>query len=272
MNKAIYAFIAVLLIAAAGAYYWWRQQDAQVVAPEVTPPPPVATTPAEPSIKYPIEAVAPAETRETPLTPESAEDRINRALIDLLGAEAVNHFLRVENFPTRLVATVDNLDRPFASPRLWPVQPTPGRFTVEQRGEATVSAAQNHARYAPFVTLVESVNTERAVALYVRSYPLLQSAYESLGYPGKYFNDRLVAIIDHLLGTPEPAEPPQLHLVEVKGESQPARPWVNYQYVDPALENLSSGRKILLRVGPEHRKRLKTKLSEIRARLVGAPR
>ena len=39
--------------------------------------------------------------------------------------------------------------------------------------------------------------------VYERLYPLFQQAYEDLGYPGKYFNDRLVEVIDHLLQTPE---------------------------------------------------------------------
>jgi len=111
------------------------------------------------------------------------------------------------------------------------------------------------------------VDTERAVALYRRLYPLLQRAYEDLGYPGKYFNDRLVAVIDLLLETPEPSGALKVELPEIRGPLKPTRPWVLYRFSDPALEGLSSGQKILLRMGRENEKRLKAKLVEFRRQI-----
>jgi Protein of unknown function (DUF3014) len=125
------------------------------------------------------------------------------------------------------------------------------------------------ARYAPFVALVESVDTGRAVALYQRLYPLFQGAYESLGYPGKYFNNRLVAVIDLLLEAPEPSGALKVELPDIKGPLKLTRPWVLYRFSDPALEGLSSGQKILLRVGRENEKRLKSKLAEVRKLIAG---
>ena len=89
--------------------------------------------------------------------------------------------------------------------------------------------------------------------LYRRYYPLFQDAYVNLGYPDGYFNDRLVEVIDHLLETPEISDPVQL-----------VRPHVLYQYRDPQLEALSSGQKLLLRMGQEHASRIKTRLREFR--------
>jgi hypothetical protein len=62
-----------------------------------------------------------------------------------------------------------------------------------------------------------------------------------------------------LLATPEVEEPIAL-----------VQPNVLYQYKDPALERLSSGQKILLRMGPEHAEIVKTKLREIRAELTAS--
>ena len=42
-----------------------------------------------------------------------------------------------------------------------------------------------------------------------------------------------------------------------------------YRFSDPALEGLSSGQKILLRVGRDNEKRLKLKLAEIRKLIAG---
>jgi hypothetical protein len=74
-----------------------------------------------------------------------------------------------------------------------------------------------------------------------------------------------VAVIDHLLQAPEPQGPVQVKLTEVKGEMAGGRPWVSYEFVDPKLESLSAGQKMLVRMGPVNEHRLKAKLKELRA-------
>jgi hypothetical protein len=85
---------------------------------------------------------------------------------------------------------------------------------------------------------------------------LFQQAYEELGYPDGYFNDRLISVIDDLLDAPEISAPVYVH-----------QPKVLYEFVDPELEGISAGQKILIRVGPENELRLKAKLRTIRAML-----
>jgi len=53
----------------------------------------------------------------------------------------------------------------------------------------------------------------------------------------------------------------------VKGEVPSLRPWVRYEFADPAFESASAGHKIMLRVGAVNERRLKTKLRELRAEL-----
>ena len=71
-----------------------------------------------------------------------------------------------------------------------------------------------------------------------------------------YFNDRLVDVIDLLLATPTPEEPITL-----------MRPKVLYEYSLEELEELSSGQKLLLRMGNEHAAAIKEVLREFRARI-----
>ena len=261
MNRLWVGLGAVLVLIAIGAYIWMMPAQQQTPPP----PPPVASRPAiapsEPGIKHPVQ-VPPGATELPPI--DRADEFVKERLTELLGAKTVKAFVQADNFVRRVVATVDNLSRSLAPPRMWPVRPTPGRFTVEAVGQESVISAKNAARYAPFVALVESVDTERVVALYQRLYPLFQGAYEELGYPGKYFNDRLVAVIDMLLETPEPSGPLNVALPEIQGPLKPTRPWVLYRFSDPAFEGLASGQKILLRVGRENGKRLKAKLAAIR--------
>jgi len=60
-----------------------------------------------------------------------------------------------------------------------------------------------------------------------------------------------------------------VHVPVINGPMQPARPWLLYEFDDPALQSLSHGQKILLRMGPVNQRRVKAKLAEIR-RLVTA--
>jgi len=102
------------------------------------------------------------------------------------------------------------------------------------------------------------VDARQAVAWYVRYYPLFQQAYRELGYPRGYFNDRLVAAIDNMLAAPDLTAPIAL----VRGDTY-------YRFVDPSLQGLSAGQKLLLRMGPANAAKLKAKLREVRAALVG---
>lgn len=285
MNRLSFGLVTALVIAAlgVGGWFWWQQRSTPPDAAEAEPaaavaPPeakPAAPGPAEPAIRHPIEALpaatADAAASATALPPfDRADAYVTEALTGLLGRQAVVSFLQVDGFARRVVATVDNLARSHAAPRLWPVTPAPGRFTVDAAGGKPVVGAANAQRYAPFVRFVESVDTGRAVALYVRLYPLFQKAYEELGYPGRYFNDRLVEVIDHLLGTPSATGPLKVELTRVKGPVEPVRPWVRYEFSDPALEALSPGQKMLLRMGPANAERLKAKLADIRRQVAVA--
>lgn len=271
-NRLTYGLIAVLAVIAAviGALLLMRQPAplklGQPPEPMAGAQPPLAAAPAasEPAIRHPVEALA-TQAQPAALPPLNQSDaHVRAALTGLLGSKAVLSFLQTDDFARRMVATVDNLARSHAAPRLWPVNPAPGRFGTDRAGNNSVIGAANAKRYTAFVSFVESVDTGKAVALYVQLYPLFQQAYEELGYPRQYFNDRLVQVIDQLLRTPEPAGPLAVQRVEVKGEHKAAQPWVHYEFVDPELEALSPGQKLLLRVGPANARRLKAKLAEVR--------
>ena len=59
-------------------------------------------------------------------------------------------------------------------------------------------------------------------------------------------------------------------LLEVKGDVPSAQPWLRYEFADSGLQALSSGQKMLLRVGGAHRATLKAKLRELRAQIARA--
>ena len=288
MNKNAKNLIALTVAAAlvgGGAYYLLAAKPAELaieVEPAATLQPvqsaaAASSAPASaalPAILFPVLAPAQPASAAVQALPAlvDADAVVSQQLTDLLGQKNILTFLQLDHFVRRVVATVDNMARSYAPQTMWPVNPTPQRFVtlIDGIGGPEVISPDNGQRYTPFVLLVESVNATQAVALYVRLYPLFQQAYEELGFPGRYFNDRLVFVLDHLLATPVQRGATAVSLVEVKGSVPSLRPWVRYEFTDPKLEALSSGQKMLLRTGPVNQRRLNAKLLEIRALVAAA--
>ena len=272
-DSRVIAIALGIVVVVGGGWFWWsHQQTPPPPPPQVfAPPPPAPPAPRPPDVASPpaiLHPVASDEPRDKGLpTLAEADGYVRSALEKLLGRKAVLSFLsNVEGVVLSFVTTVDNLGNERAQSQLWPVKTIPGAFGTEPGAAGNVISPQNDARYAPFVHFVESVDTRRAVSLYVRLYPLFQQAYEELGYPGKYFNDRVVEVIDQLVATPSPEGPIKVKRIEVQGATRPL-----YQFEDPSLEARSAGQKILLRVGRDNATRLKAKLSEIRQRIAKGP-
>jgi hypothetical protein len=250
MKKALFWMILIVAVGAPAALYVWRH--ASTPEPQSVP----STSTSEPSIRYPVEPLGPAAESLPALS--DSDDFISRALAALFG-DRLENLLISQEIVRRLVATIDNLPRDHVSSRLMPVKPVPGVPLTRQTQEGFALDDENAGRYRPYVTVAQAVPTDKLVAVYVRFYPLLQQQYEALGYPGGYFNDRVVQVIDHLLATPEVNGP--LLLVQRR---------VLYEFADPALEELSAGQKILVRIGAGNRAKIKAKLQEIRQALTSA--
>ena len=271
----------MFVLAAAGvAFMLWRgrKQPAPAIPPPIArpttpaPPPPLppraAPSPAAPAIAHPL---GPAAAGEALPEVDGSDGFFRSALGELVGKKSVASFLMLDGFARRVVVTVNNLDGDTPAAQMWPVNRTPGRPLVDVGSAGSHLATGNAARYAAFVRFAESIDAARAAALYRRSYPLLQRAYEDLGFSGKYFNDRVVAVIDHLLATPDLPGPIAVKRAEVAGAPASGTAGGLYLFQDPALEARSAGQKILLRVGRDHAARLKAKLTEFRRLVAKGP-
>jgi len=284
MNKSRVVLGLILTVVLAGvlAWYFWPQSPPPAPAP--TPMPvaqpagpmtsePLPPTPVEPIIQHPVPAIeTPSATPSKPLPGlEASDERLKEELVTWLGRKKVQQFLQLDSFVRRVVVTVDNLGREHAAPSMWPVQTTPGRFTTLKQGDKEFISPDNAQRYNALVQFIEVVDARQGVQLYVTLYPLFQQAYQELGYPKGYFNDRLVAVIDKLLATPVHEAPLEVSLVDVKGPIPSERPWLRYEFADEALQSLTAGQKMLLRSGPVNHRRLRAKLLEIRRLVTKAP-
>jgi Protein of unknown function (DUF3014) len=237
----------VLIAIAVGIWYWQKRQADEEAAPPA-PAAPVAAP--KPAIQNPID------------TPEDIDPNLaaSEQVATLVGTPRFEEMFVPDDFVRNLVATVDNLARQEVAARMNPAKPPKGDFVTAGSGEEIVLGAANFARYAPWIELVDSLDVETTVMLYRRLYPQFQSAYEQLGNPQGYFNDRVIEVIDHLLSAPE--APATIALTQ---------PNVFYEFADPALEAESAGRKLLLRMGPGNAARVKMKLRDIRDRIASQP-
>ncbi len=246
----------VVIVAAGILFYSWRS-NRHPETPVVTTTIPVPASPAPPAIQNPVPG---AGTSEQSLPALGASDQpLHDSLGALIGRKAIDMLFKPEQIIRHLVVTIDNLPRKRTAVELRPTKPLPGTLMAngdEQHG--TLDPA-NYQRYAPMMQVVKTTDTKQLVGLYFHYYPLFQQSYQDLGYPNGYFNDRLVAVIDDLLATPD-----------VNGDIQLVRPNVMYQFADPNLEDLSAGQKALLRMGPENAALVKNKLRELRAQIVNA--
>ncbi len=266
------ALVAVVLMS------WWnwpspihpRQpwQAHPSVAAEVPAAAPQSAKDAASAIVHPLEVPA-AETVSSLPALSDSDGLMATALAALVAQPDLRSMLQMDGFVRRVVATVDSLAREHSATRLWPVAAAPERFVVRVQDDHATIDPDNGLRYTAFVLLCESVDVQRLAATYRSTYPLFQQAYEELGYPKGYFNDRLVEVIDHLLAAPRPALPVAVRLVQVQGPEPLSRPWLHYEFVDPALESLSAGQKIMVRMGDVNEQRLKARLAAFRAVIAG---
>ena len=260
INKPIVGVAAAVVVLAAGSWYYLQsRRPAMPTAPATSPQPPPAE-PTEPAIQHPVpagEAAAPT----TPLPSLADSDAaMADALAQLAGGSAVKDYLLSESIIRHIVVTVDNLPRQKAAVQKRPTGTVAGSFMADgDELHATINP-QNFTRYQPWVAVIGKLNMRHLAALYVHFYPLFQQAYQELGYPNGYFNDRLVQVIDNLLAAPQPT-----------GSIALVRPNVMYTYADPGLESRSAGQKLLMRMGPDNAAVIKEKLTELRAAITAAP-
>lgn len=260
-NPLLWLAVLVVIAAGGGLYYWKQNADhaptiqavpaATSGTAEVTTEPPAEDKPVH---APPLEASAETSTPLPPL--DKSDDALRASLGQIADSGLLQDVVITRDLARRVVATIDNLPRRKLSDRLLPLKLPPGRFVAHGQGEIVTLSPENYPRYGRYVSLVKGMEAKRLVSLYARYYPLLQQAYRELGYPKKQFHDRVFEAIDDILDAPE--APPTIELV---------RPKVFYEFEDQDLEELSAGRKLMLRMGPDNAAVIKTKLEEIRREL-----
>jgi len=262
-TRALIGFVGLVAAIILGTWWYFKGHgmSTPVVAPGSTPAAPLgAATPAQPATTHPVPN-SDEKSRAQESLPELAasDSSFVNALSGVVGEATTRAYLIPEDVIRHVVVTVDNLARQKVALRKRPVGAVPGVLVVDGDELSATLNENNYARYQPMVEIVKNLNVARLGAVYFHFYPLFQQAYQGLGYPNGYFNDRLVEVIDVMLATPQLSTPASL-----------VRPNVLYEFADPALERLAAGQKLLIRMGPRNAEILKSKLRELRAAVTAA--
>lgn len=266
----------VVLVLLAAALYLYSERAAPPDEPDARPPVPAIEPETarperlEPGPSVPAGELEPGDRvveagrwagddaaesgrRESAVEPTAAGERPEPVALDEAGAR-----LRVElaermdpadlellvssRLIERLVAIVHSLDGDPLPLRFRPLAHVAGLPRVVEADEGWRLPDAPDPRYERYRALFERFDADTLLRLYRRNEAAFEQAWRALGESsGQSFRERLVAVLDHLASFEPPPERPRL-----------VRPEVLYEYADPALEELSWGRKIMLRVGPAH--------------------
>jgi hypothetical protein len=261
LNKPVIGVAALVVVLAVAGWFYLRHRTAAVApAPAPTPSEVVQTPPETTAIQHPLPPPADAAVSGPVPALADSDPAFRDALTQLAGADAVSSYLRPDAIIRNLVVTVDNLPRQKLAVEKRPINGTAGTFLANGDELHATLDRRNFDRYKPLVRVISSLDMAKVAQLYTHFYPLFQEAYQNLGYPNGYFNDRLVQVIDVLLAAPQPSGPIEL-----------VQPNVMYTFADPALEARPAGQKLLMRMGPDNAAAIKAKLMELRALITAAP-
>jgi hypothetical protein len=262
LRNVVWPLVILVALIVAGVLVWRSTHAPEVVSPPQAAAPQAATpAPDTAAPKYPIEAAstAPPAPAETLPAVADSDAALQDAMAAVFNGVPLDRIFHLQAIVPRFVATIDNLPRQTVALSKMPVKPIGGSVeTTTTTDGHTLLRADNAERYTPYLRLMEQASTQKLVQTYVHFYPLFQKAYQDLGYPKAYFNDRLIEVIDHLLAAPDVPAPIAL-----------TQPKVLFEFADPSLEQLSAGQKMMIRIGPVNESRVKAKLADIRHALTG---
>lgn len=182
-----------------------------------------------------------------------SDQLIRDGVVSLTRHEGVNAWLSPNELIRKFVAFVDGVAvGQVVKDPVWILAPE-GPFLAQQISEKVyLLDGASYKRYDFFTAVVVSLDARRAAEFFVLVRPMLQQAYDELGYPNRKFDDVVFQAIGRLLETPVINEPIRL-----------VRPVVMYQFENKKLESLSAAQKQLIRMGPKNTRTLQVKLSEI---------
>jgi Protein of unknown function (DUF3014) len=222
---------------------------------QASPVPPAATQTIE-EVDIPQQQ-APVESPVALPTLDDSDTEARSRLATLTSDETLGEWFHADHLIRRSITLVDGLSRGILLQKMIKAPNPKDKFVVIKEGGKLWVNPANYQRYNYLTDRLNAIDSNQLIELFHRFRPLLEQAYEELGYPAEDLDNAIVAALDQILSTPIPTEP-----IALTHES------VQYQYADSKLEALPAIQKQLLRMGPNHTQKIQTKARGLREALL----
>jgi hypothetical protein len=247
------AVLAILAVVAVLYYFFFMKK------PKL-PEPAAAAGSGVPAEAEKAPAAPGMEPLAFPAVPLAASDDAVRQFAAAIAADPeFSKWLLTKDLIRKFVVSVDNVANGLSPKSHVDFFSPEGGFRVSRTKDGTYIEPAGYSRYAPVVAVVQSIDATAAVRLYRAVEPLLQEAYNELGYPGVDFDDTIVRAMSELLETPV-----------VNGPVRLEQKVLSYAMTDETLEGLSPAQKQLLRLGPKGVQAVSDKIRQL-ASVLGIP-
>ncbi|WP_028116400.1 DUF3014 domain-containing protein [Ferrimonas senticii] len=281
LNPLLVGAVTVAIVGCAGAWYWLSDSTSEPsrpepIAPVVIPEPtlPIEPLPVEPVVEpepQPAPAAKPQpepavveptpapEPQPQPIKLPSLDDSDDFSLsllADIADGMQIDSALRQDNLLRRTAVFVDNLTAGELMRSQGPLLPQTESFTVLELNNAIYLDPEGYRRFDKMADFLYRLDEAQLSTAYLTIEPLLDSAYQELGYPQGQFRNTLFNAIDTLLAAPEYDQP-----LALKSYS------VNYTFADDDIEALSDAHKTLIRMGPSNTRKIKSLLTRFKSAL-----
>lgn len=265
--------LVVILVVILAILWFTRGGEPEPVATPPTPieQPVIAEPEPEPLPEPEPEVVVEPEPEVVPILEEELDpvpevepepplpslDDASPALVDEATAAGLAvDMVDSENVVRKLVVLAESMANGEIVREALVVRGPESRFVVQEIDHQLYIDERTYARFDDLALWFYNLDTDALVKLFNRFEPLFVEAHDEIKQPGSRLRDRILDAIAILLDTPEPTG-----LLALKDDK------VMYTFADPELESLPPAQKQLLRLGPDNRALVKTKLREIRQRL-----
>jgi hypothetical protein len=174
----------------------------------------------------------------------------------LITNEHQQKYLLKTNIISNFVVFTDNVAKGEFLAQFSPVHKPLSSFQVLHQDGKILLDPQSYQRYTPYAEMIENVDIDILISQYAYFKPLIDAAYQEMGYDAGDFNWTTKDAIDEVLDTPLIR-----YQIELKAPS------AMYLYQDEHLESLSDVQKLLIRMGPENTLKIQNKLKQIKKAL-----
>jgi len=171
----------------------------------------------------------------------------------LISNKELQSYISTTNIISNFVVFTDNIAKGEFLAQFSPLNKPISSFQIENKDGQILLNPKSYQRYTPYAEMISNVDIDMIVKQYNYFKPLIDSAYQEMGYDVGDFDSTLIDAINVLLDAPVIRYP-----IELKAPS------AMYLFQNNYLESLNNAQKLLIRMGPDNTLLIQNKLKKIK--------